>query len=115
MCKCPIPGCNFRYAVGNRGWYKHVGVLANHPTWQPEVTGESRIQAYRAAFPEWFDPLVIAPKDAPVLVVRSVTERPKRRTIPPSASLEEITRALIEHLVGEVRAKHPSGTMRRVS
>lgn len=53
--RCPIPGCNFVYEVGIRGWAFHVGRSANHPAWQAELAAPTNRQnAFRKEFPEWF-------------------------------------------------------------
>jgi|ERR1700722_2226799 len=62
-CRCPIPGCNFEYALAKVGWYKHVRSLKNHPYWMPGVAEpDARALAFREQFPTFFPTKIPAPE-----------------------------------------------------
>lgn len=50
--RCPIEGCQFHYAKGIQGWYRHV---SKHAGYRPTLSaGPERAQAFVADFPEFF-------------------------------------------------------------
>ena len=54
--RCPIPGCNMRFAIGRVGWDAHVGSARKHPEWHPRVKApRRRRELFREEFPTWPD------------------------------------------------------------
>jgi hypothetical protein len=105
-CKCPIPGCNYRYKLANVGWYKHVSSVSNHPTWYPDVVdASSRIEAYRRDFPSWFHPLTLLQPNAPPIPLSEGT-------------IELLARQIANQLIESYhlgRSQHPSGLIAKVA
>jgi hypothetical protein len=68
--RCPIPGCNFRYATdGGRGYHKHIAAPGNHPGWARLTESPSQaFDRFVAEFPEFFaeprKPATIPPRPA---------------------------------------------------
>jgi hypothetical protein len=52
---CPIPGCSKVFVGSRGGWDAHVGAIARHPAWHPDVREpEARKHRFRAEFPAFF-------------------------------------------------------------
>jgi hypothetical protein len=53
--RCPIPGCEKRYAKTRSGWDAHVGSRRKHPSWRQELeSAEERKREFAAEFPNFF-------------------------------------------------------------
>lgn len=72
--KCPIPGCNMTFQEGTHGWAKHVSSLTTHPYWEVKITDETqRRDAFRVAFPRFFDHIRTRPVASSTMPPSSVS------------------------------------------
>jgi hypothetical protein len=57
--RCPLPDCPTVFYGTRGGWDSHVGSLARHPRWHPDLSNpRQRKELFRREFPEFFPPRV---------------------------------------------------------
>src|ERR1700689_469527 len=66
--RCPIPGCNFRYASdAATGWPKHIAAHGTHPSWHH--AGDSwaeTVARFKAEFPAFIASQTTGSRPTPV-------------------------------------------------
>jgi hypothetical protein len=53
--RCPVPGCEFRYAKSIVGWHHHIAKVSNHPNWATDRdTTSDVVGRFKHDFPDFF-------------------------------------------------------------